>query len=63
LGVNKVKPTTCYLTAEEERAVEEIAAKDERPKTKVIQIAVRQLIERVRSEGPGALRPHGQGVK
>lgn len=42
----KVKALSCYLTAEEKRAVEEIAAKEERARAKIIQFAVREWIRR-----------------
>jgi predicted transcriptional regulator len=44
----KVKPTSCYLTAEEKRAVEEIAAREERAMAKIIQFAVRDFVSRYR---------------
>lgn len=37
----KIKPTSCYLTAEEKRAVQEIAQREERAQAKIIQFAVR----------------------
>lgn len=54
--IMKCRVTSCYLTADERRAVEEIAAKEERARTKIIQFAVRDFIERYRQGVVGKFR-------
>lgn len=39
--MKKVKAKTCYFTPEEEREIEEMSDKEERPASQIVQFAVR----------------------
>lgn len=50
------KPTTCYFEAEEKRLIGEIAEKEERPNSKVVQFAVRAFAALYRQDRQQAMQ-------